>query len=56
MVVAWLVAICAITHVGTVLAEVTEGARLTAQDVRSVTRRIQRRHAGERRADRAAIL
>jgi hypothetical protein len=56
VVVAWLLAVCAITHVGTVMAEVAQGARLTAGDVRSLARRFRRRHHGERRTDRAATV
>jgi len=46
LVLVWLVAICSIAHMGTVLAEVAEGARLTAADVRSVTLRFRRRDSG----------
>ena len=56
VVVAWLLAVCVITRVGTALGEVAEGARLTARDVRSVARRLGRRHPDERRADRAATV
>jgi hypothetical protein len=56
VVVAWLLVICAITHVSTVLAEVAQGARLTAKDVGAVVRRFGRRHTADRRADRAATV
>jgi hypothetical protein len=56
VVVAWLLAVGAIAHVGTVLAEVAEGARLTAADVRSMARRMSRRHPDGQRTDRAAAL
>jgi hypothetical protein len=55
-VVAWLLAVCAITHVGTALAEVAEGARMAARDVRSVARRLRRRHPDDRRAARSATV
>lgn len=54
--VVWLLAIYAIAHMGDVLADVAKGARLTAQDVRCVARRIRRRHPGEQGADRPAIV
>jgi hypothetical protein len=56
VVIVWLLAVGAIAHVGTALAEVAEGARLTAADVRSVARRLRRRHPDGRRTDRAATV
>jgi Protein of unknown function (DUF3040) len=56
VVAAWLLAVCAITHVGIVLGEVAEGALLVVGDLRSVARRLGRRHPDERRAGRAATV
>jgi hypothetical protein len=60
VVMAWLLAVAAIAHVGTTLAEVAKGARLTAADIRTVARRLRQRHpdgrpAGGQIATRSAL-
>jgi hypothetical protein len=60
VVVAWLLAVAAIAHVGTALAEIAEGARLTVADIRSIARRLWQRHpdgrpAGGQIATRSAL-